>query len=317
MVFSILKNNVKCILIVLLLISLYFNVTFYLKNTRQVTSFELLSPSISELEREAFLDQQTRYTTQFFPLRNQFNQTLQNQKGEYGVYFESLNTGAWIGLHEKQAFVPASLLKIPLVASVLKKIQNQELTLDTLATVETADLNTLYGAIGRIKSGDQFTIRELINYTLYYSDNTAANVLRHFVQTNELLDTFLNLGLPLGSLKNSETIQISTRDYGNILRSLYYSSYLRRTYSQLILSDLIQTDFMNGIPAGLPPHIKTAHKIGYFIAQYGEQRHDCGIVYHPKYPYILCIMTEGLTQQEADRLTAQLSKQAYDFVSSD
>ncbi len=48
-----------------------------------------------------------------------------------------------------------------------------------------------------------------------------------------------------------------------------------------------------------------AHKFGErsFLDKKTKQLHDCGIVYHPAKPYVLCVMTRG---DDFDKLSAVL-----------
>lgn len=55
-----------------------------------------------------------------------------------------------------------------------------------------------------------------------------------------------------------------------------------------------------------------AHKTGYWYE--GEQFHDCGIVYYPENPYILCVMTQGFSLSEANAVIANLSRVTYEYV---
>jgi hypothetical protein len=62
--------------------------------------------------------------------------------------------------------------------------------------------------------------------------------------------------------------------------------------------------YNDGLKAGIPANIELAHKFGErgIIGMNGreqKQLHDCGIIYYPKHPYILCIMTRGY---ERDKL---------------
>jgi len=139
------------------------------------------------------------------------------------------------------------------------------------------------------------------------------------LQKKDLQDVFFEIGVPHMAIETENAtktgdILISPKDYSNILRTLYYSSYLKRYSSNLLLSYLTQTRFEKSLPAGVPPDVKVAHKVGYYLAKEGEEHHDCGIFYYDHSPYILCIMTQGLTQEEADAFAAQISRITYDFM---
>lgn len=323
MILSITKNKIIGFLLLLVIISIATNIFLYFKDEpvedTQERDFAFVEPSLAEMDQEYFRNNKKYYQTNFLPLRELLNQTIQSQKkAVHGIYFESLNTGSWIGINEKKGFVPASLLKIAIVTAALKKIEEEELTPDTLITVQPKDINTLYGAIGLIKAGDQYTVLELINYTFYYSDNTAANALMQVLTKDEFQETAFRIGISYRATKNltkSGDLLVSPRDFSNIFRSLYYSNYLKRKNSNLVLSYLTQTAFRQGLPAGVPPEIIVSHKVGYRLdPQYGEEHHDCGIIYYPKVPYMLCIMTIGFTQQEADSAIEDLSKITYDYM---
>jgi hypothetical protein len=69
--------------------------------------------------------------------------------------------------------------------------------------------------------------------------------------------------------------------------------------------------------AGVPPEIVVSHKFGerHFEGDVEiEQLHDCGIVYKPNHPYMLCIMTRGHDVRTLAPVIAQISKMVYSHV---
>src|SRR3989338_6738009 len=93
---------------------------------------------------------------------------------------------------------------------------------------------------------------------------------------------------------------LSPRDMSRIFRTLYNSTYLTKSYSEQALELLTKTDFTKGIVSGVEAKIAVAHKFGEYT-EYptglldipNHQLHDCGIIYYPKKPYLLCVMTMG------------------------
>jgi beta-lactamase class A len=67
----------------------------------------------------------------------------------------------------------------------------------------------------------------------------------------------------------------------------------------------------NRLTAQLPASVKVAHKIGVYNANWAES--DCGIVYVPKRPYVICVMV-GLPEDQANKFISDVSKEVYDFV---
>jgi hypothetical protein len=54
--------------------------------------------------------------------------------------------------------------------------------------------------------------------------------------------------------------------------------------------------------------IKVAHKFGERTLEKGTQHfHDCGIVYYPRHPYLLCVMTQGRDIEAQSRAIASIS----------
>jgi len=47
-----------------------------------------------------------------------------------------------------------------------------------------------------------------------------------------------------------------------------------------------------------------------------KQLHDCGIIYHPSKPYILCIMTKGEEIEELASVIADISRLVFKGIDS-
>lgn len=80
---------------------------------------------------------------------------------------------------------------------------------------------------------------------------------------------------------------------------------------------LSESDFNQGLAASLPKDMKIANKYGLHSSQGDPDRlllHDCGIIYAPYYPYLLCVMTEGDKDQSAEltSLISEISKIIYE-----
>src|SRR5262249_29248235 len=75
---------------------------------------------------------------------------------------------------------------------------------------------------------------------------------------------------------------------------------------------MLGQEFNEGIPAGLPPEVKVAHKTGWNDRLY----HDAGIVFPPdRKPYLLVVMTRGIEEDaDAQKLVADISCLFYSMV---
>jgi beta-lactamase class A len=319
------KNINATLLLVLLIISVLINIGLTFYNTRVLLQnsllrqdlfnedqkgFHLLSPSIAWLSVDEFLQKQQTYMVSYASLKPRIQEELtKNVQGKFGFYFEDLTTGAWLGINEKDSFLPISLMKVPLMVAVLKKVEKGDLSLGKNIELAAADIDTSWGELSKKGAGEQVSVKDMLESMIEDSDNTAYRALSRTVGQEAFDEALLALGLPI---KMDSTI--SPKDYGNMLRSLYISSYLRRPMSELALNMMLRTKYNTQIPAGVPTGIPIAHKVG-FNFEIGEF-HDCGIVYIPQKPYIICLMSRESSNIEADRVISAVSKIVYDYVSS-
>ena len=79
--------------------------------------------------------------------------------------------------------------------------------------------------------------------------------------------------------------------------------------SEKALNLLSQAKYAEGLSGGIPQNIKIAQKFGEhinltktMIQPLSVELHNCGIVYLPNNPYILCIMTKGGTDENNSHL---------------
>ena len=149
------------------------------------------------------------------------------------------------------------------------------------------------------------------------SDNVAYNLLINSLDTQLLLKVHSDLSIP--NPNESTPIDfVSVLEYSAIFRVLYNSSYLDRASSEYVLNLLSQVEYKDGLRAGVPSDIKVAHKHGVRNSndQYLKQLHDCGIIYHPQNPYLLCIMTKGSDGQALTNTVQKISQVIFQTVNN-
>lgn len=231
------------------------------------------------------------------------------------VYYRDLNNGPWFGIEEKQLFIPGSLLKVPLMISLLKKSEEDKNLLSQEISFEGGDAQTpqIFTPSQKIEAGHKYTVDSLLDYMIKYSDNNAALLLSQILDDNFKNKSYYELGV---RVPKSGDYEISVKNYATFLRVLYNSTYLNQTNSEKALDILTKTEFNNGLIAGLPPGIMVAHKFGEreLDDQNQKQLHDCGIIYAPLKPYILCVMTRGPDIQKLPGLISQISKLVYQHI---
>jgi beta-lactamase class A len=258
-----------------------------------------------------------------FPFKSKIQAVIDSEtaKGDMsyaGFYFADLNAGSWFGINSSDDFRPASLLKVPLMMSFLKKEDDKPGTLNQVVTYDGSNLDASQNIPPeeQVVSGQKYTIWQLLQYSIEYSDNKATSQLFELADNNDLNNLYQTLGIDLPANNNPLANFISLRQYASFFQILFNSSYFDSDLSEKALNLLINVDFKNGIVGGVPSGIKVAHKFGETTdAQTGaDELYDCGIVYYPEKPYLICITTKGSTFSGLEKAIQAISTATYNEV---
>ncbi len=236
---------------------------------------------------------------------------------EVGVYFRDLNNGPAFGINALEKFAPASLMKVPLMMAFYKFAETDPGLLKQQSQMtDAADANESENIkpSRSIRPQTSYAIDELIRYMIVYSDNNAHNVIAKKLSPKFLAKTYEDLGLlpPDSDLADF----MSVKSYSSCFRILFNASYLGREMSEKALETLAQPEYRKGLVAGVPEGTVVAHKFGEraFLDNDKKQLHDCGIVYYPDNPYLLCIMTRGADFDRLEETIRDISKLVYEEV---
>ena len=216
------------------------------------------------------------------------------------VWFRDLEGGPTFGINEQIDFIPASLLKLPLVMTFFEIAENNPDILEE--TIMYSDLthpvlNQEFIPDSKLIKNTAYKIEDLMSYSIAYSDNVSAQLLYEYLikegKNDLMLQTYRNLGI-IDPGTDIAKVVVNTKEYSSIFRMLYNVSYLDRHGSEKLLSFLGRSTFRNGLRVGVPEHITITHKFGERFSDDGvRELHDCGIIYFPENPYQLCVMTLG------------------------
>ncbi len=235
------------------------------------------------------------------------------------VYFRDLQNGPIFGINELEHFAPASLLKVPILIALLKYAEEHPQVLqEQIGLGDTIpEGQNEFNPEKTLEVRKTYTVEEVLRRMIVYSDNSSKELLRAFLENLSpgIIDqTFIDLGI---SMKNADGTQfIQVKSYASLFRGLFNASYLNREMSQKALTLLSETEFDDGIVSGIPTGIVIAHKFGFLdIAEHQRQLHDCGIIYDPMTPYLLCVMTRGKDALTLMKVISKISESVYAEVS--
>lgn len=256
------------------------------------------------------------------------DQKIQNKEAdEIAIYFRGLNNGPWFGIQEDKPFFPASLLKVPLMIAYYKwseetpEILKKEIKYEEGYFKLLGNFNNVqyFKSENPIEVGKTYPVQELIERMIIDSDNNAKNLLILNLDTPErLYRIYTDLGLASPPELRGEGDILSVHEYATFFRILYNASYLSKENSQKALELLTKSKFNKGLVTRLPQDLTIAHKFGEHQDDKGnfKQLHDCGIVYYPSYPYLLCVMTRGQEFANLEKVIQEISLGVYEELNN-
>lgn len=256
-------------------------------------------------------------------LKNQINKTLNQLKSSgsisfASVYYRDLNEGPWIGINEKENFSPASLVKVPLMIAYFKAAEtNPDILKQVVTTNQDYNNKQTILPIVTLIPNQNYTVEELINRMIIYSDNQAYELLQKYINNQLIVQTYTDLGIDISkAYENPDGDILSVKSYAAFFRILFNASYLSKENSEKALKLLSQVKYSEALIKGVNnSQIVVAHKFGErtFNDTGEKQLHDCGIVYIPQKPYLICIMTRGNDFTKLSSSIAQISKIVYQY----
>lgn len=279
---------------------------------RYLDKYEYISPL---LECDSFESNELAWFDK--KIENKAEELMSNGSTTHiSYYFRDLNNGIWFGINEKELFSPASLFKTPVMMSYLKQAEENPELLSRKIVFTEADKNYEKQNIKpatEMEVGESYTVEDIINRMIIYSDNSALRILLREGDPFAFR-VFYDIDVGIQSNENGLDNFMSVYEYSRFFRILYNASYLDFENSNRALEILTNVDFKNGLVAGVPSNIPVAHKFG--EREFGEEKqlHDCGIVYYPKNPYLICVMTRGKDLARLPQVISELSKVTYEEV---
>lgn len=231
------------------------------------------------------------------------------------VYFRDLNNGPWFGIEEKTNFSPASLLKVSFMMTALKKEMDHPGFLSQKVVYQGGSANDRKDIKSdtAMEVGKSYSLSDVVYHMIVYSDNDAMNILLSHLSEKEVQKTYADMGVTPPTANMTDNF-LNIKEYSSLFRILFNASYVNKELSNWALDILSQSEFKAGLSMGVPTNITVAHKFGERDYLGKKQLHDCGVVYYPAHPYLLCIMNRGSDWEALSSSISSISKLVYEEV---
>ncbi len=227
--------------------------------------------------------------------------------GRVGFYLKDLQTGRTLAINADELFPSASLVKVPIMMGVFKKIAAGEISLDTTLVLRRDDKVGGSGILKRCRSGSRWTVERLLRLMISRSDNTAARMLVNLTGIPYLNSTFQSLDLqvtrvqeePLFRLTPDVSVENYTtpREMARLLENLYHGGCITPESSQRMMDIMKKGKARHRLARYLPRGWEIADKTGLLRGAC----HHIGIVFTPHGNFLICVLTADNTDSEYGR----------------
>jgi len=221
-------------------------------------------------------------------------------------------SGLALNLNPDLRFHAASTMKIPVLVELARKIDAGELQWTDSVPIRNQFASIVDGSGYTLDRGDdsdstvyqaigtRWTLRQLATRMIVRSSNLATNLLIDRLGAEQVTRTSRRLGadsmLVLRGVEDGKAYQkglnntTTARDLATLLLALSDGRLVARATANDLLAILEAQEFNDGIPAGLPPGTRVAHKTGEITATW----HDAALVYPDGRPYALVVLCRGI-----------------------
>lgn len=305
------KRSLFCILVIMIAISAFAIIAW--KNTNR-TQNELLRNKAEENEQME-IQQAIEFVTELPEKQETEEETidpltillsdveamLAECDGDWSVYVKNLDTDASFAIGNDK-MVSASLIKLFIMAAVYEELdagtlaRTQDITnqLTQMITISHNEAsNELVAALG---GGDfQAGMQHINDYAASHG----------FPDTEQQRDMKDSRPVPI-----PEQNYTSVQDCGVLLEQIYRKTCVSEEADAEMLALLLAQTRRSKIPAGIPDLCEIANKTG----ELSDTENDVAIVFSPACDYILCVMSNNLSDTAAAQaMIREISSVVYGY----
>jgi beta-lactamase class A len=265
-------------------------------------------------------------------VRKAVEKRIAESHADVGVAFRTLDGDREYFYRVDDSFHAASTMKVPVMIELFHQVKERRLRLTDALTIHNEfhsivdnspyqldpkdDSETdLYKAEGQTRE-----LGNLCDLMITRSSNLATNLLIETLGVEGIRATVHSFGADgMRVLRGVEDEKAYEQGLNNtttaralqvLLTAIAEGKAVDEDSSRAMVAILERQTFNEGIPAGLPPGTRVAHKTG----EITKIHHDAAIVYAPR-PFVLVVLVRGIAdQKESSTLIADITKMLYQAV---
>ena len=224
---------------------------------------------------------------------------IKSYDGVAGVYVRDIKGGWGYGIRPDEEFFSASVIKVPIMVAIYRKVDSGELSFTDSFPTESGDWAAGAGWLQWEDPGKSYTVGDYLWMMMTQSDNVATNALVRIAggpdRVNEVARSMGAEDTNLYQKVTSERGVVpkydnrtTTRDMAVMLDKVA-NGKAASVESCKYMKELMQTNELESwLKDPLPKDVPVAHKGGWLYGVYDE----VGIVSHPDHPYSVAVLTK-------------------------
>jgi beta-lactamase class A len=226
--------------------------------------------------------------------------------GHFGVYAKNLTTGQVFAFGANDIFPSASVIKVPILIELYRRVEEHHISLDHLLLLRKEDQVGGSGVLKDLSPNTEYSLRDLAMLMISVSDNTATNLLIEFLGIDSVNTTLRRLGaentelvrplqrVPAGPYEHIN--HTTAADMALLMERLATGGAISFAVSIEMVAILLKCQGPVSIIKSPPEPqwvgqnlIIVAHKTG----SLNQASHDVGIVYSPRANYVAALLSDG------------------------
>ncbi|QIN77846.1 hypothetical protein GBA65_04155 [Rubrobacter marinus] len=244
--------------------------------------------------------EQARVDEGLEPIRRAVEGYEKDHAGIAGAYVVDPGGGLGYGVRADEPFFGASVMKVPVMVAVYRRIDEGELALSDMFETEEGDWAAGAGWLQWEEPGEvPHTVEDYLYMMMTQSDNVATNALIRKVGGLEYVNEVAkDLGAKNTVLRQKVTSeraivtgldnQTTPRDMATMLAEVATGDAASEISCEDMLDLMYQNVTDRWLEAGLPDDVYAANKTGWLYKVYD----DAGVVQEGEHPYVVAIFSK-------------------------
>ncbi|HEY2120255.1 MAG TPA: serine hydrolase [Candidatus Acidoferrum sp.] len=245
-------------------------------------------------------------------VQSQIESRIAASHADVAIAFRTLDGKSEYFFHADDSFHAASTMKVPVMIELFQQVQEGKLSLADRITIHLDFHSIVDGSLYKLdpaddselalyaSTGETRTVSQLCDLMITVSSNLATNLLIEKLGVDNIRATTESLHANgMNVLRGVQDDKAFDKGLNNtttaraleiLMTAIADGKAVNQDSSRQMLEILERQKFNEGIPAGLPPGTRVAHKTG----EITKIHHDAAIVYAPR-PFVLVILVRGLS----------------------